>query len=327
MAEQAEAPKKPGKAEKGDKGGKAGKGGKPAAPPKVGTKLDLATLGGLLLAVGGIITGMTLEGGSIKEILQPTAALIVFGGTIGAVMITTPLGVLMRAVKAVMSVVIEKQQSPNAVIEEIIAYATKARKNGIVSLEQDAESAPDKFLRKALNLAVDGTDLQEIHKMMELEMSVEERRADQEARVFEAAGGYAPTIGIIGAVLGLIQVMKNLANIDEVGRGIAVAFVATIYGVASANIVFLPVGTKIKARTHAAMQVKELMLEGVAGIVEGLNPKLIRTKLEAFLEPTAPRAGKAGKEGKEGKEKTGAAAPAAAAAAAAPAAAAPGGAQ
>jgi chemotaxis protein MotA len=286
MAEQAEKPKKP---EKGQKE-------KPAPARKVGAKLDLATVGGLVLAVGGIVTGMTLEGGSIREILQPTAALIVFGGTIGAVMITTPLKVLLGAVRAVVSVFLEKQQAPDAVIEEIIGYATKARKNGIVSLEQDAATAPDKFMRKALNLAVDGTDLQEIHKMMELEMAVEERRADMEAKVFEAAGGYSPTIGIIGAVLGLIQVMKNLANIDEVGRGIAVAFVATIYGVASANIVFLPAGTKIKSRTQAAIEVKELMLEGVGGIVEGLNPKLIRTKLEAYLEPVQAKTAKAGKE-------------------------------
>ncbi len=295
----AEKPQKPEKSKKAE-----------AAPKKGGAKIDLATIGGLVLAVGGIMTGMTLEGGSIKEILQPTAALIVFGGTIGAVMITTPMKVLLGAVRAFVSVFLERQQVPQAVVEEIIGYATKARKNGIVSLEQDAEAATDKFLRKALNLAVDGTDLQEIHKMMELEMSVEERRADMEAKVFESAGGYSPTIGIIGAVLGLIQVMKNLANIDEVGRGIAVAFVATIYGVASANIIFLPAGNKIRARTQAAMQIKELMLEGVAGIVEGLNPKLIRTKLEAYLEVTQP------KEARAGKDKAGAAAPAGAAPAA-----------
>jgi chemotaxis protein MotA len=283
---------------------------KPAPKKAGGAKLDMATVGGLVLALGGILGGMILEGGSIKEILQPTAAMIVFGGTLGAVMITTPLSVLLRAAQSVVSVFMEKQQAPQAVIEEIIGYATKARKNGIVSLEQDAEAATDKFLRKALNLAVDGTDLQEIHKMMELEMGVEERRAEAEAKVFEAAGGYSPTIGIIGAVLGLIQVMKNLANIDEVGRGIAVAFVATIYGVASANIVFLPAGNKIKCRTQAAMQIKELMLEGVAGIVEGLNPKLIRTKLEAYIEVAKPKAAKAAKPGKAAA--AGAAAPGAA---------------
>jgi chemotaxis protein MotA len=254
-----------------------------------GTKIDIATLLGLVLAVGGIVAGLILEGGSIKEVLQPTAAMIVFGGTFGAVMVTTPLSVLQRAVVAGTSVFVERSHSAGQVIERIIDLATKARKNGIVSLEQDAEGVSDPFLRKALNLAVDGTDLQEIRKMMELDMSVEEQRCDMDAKVFDSAGGYSPTIGIIGAVIGLIQVMKHLENITEVGRGIAVAFVATIYGVGVANIVFLPVGSKIRARTQAALQMKELMLEGVAGIVEGLNPKLIRTKLEAYGEAAKPK--------------------------------------
>jgi chemotaxis protein MotA len=255
---------------------------KPKAAKGGGSKPDLATVVGLTLAVGGIVGGMILEGGKIQEILQPTAAIIVFGGTIGATMVTVPLSVFLRAAKRLMAVFFEKQQTPQAIVAEVIGYATKARKNGIVSLEQDAEGVEDPFLRKALNLAVDGTDLQEIRKMMELEMGIEEHRHEAEAKVLEAAGGYAPTIGIIGAVLGLIQVMKHLANIDEVGRGIAVAFVATIYGVGSANVFFLPAGNKIRARAHQAMQIKELMLEGVIGIVEGLNPKLIRTKLEAY---------------------------------------------
>jgi chemotaxis protein MotA len=146
---------------------------------------------------------------------------------------------------------------------------------------------PDPFLRKALNLAVDGCDLQEIRKMMELEIDLAEERAEAEAKVFETAGGYAPTIGIIGAVLGLIQVMKKLADTEQVGHGIAVAFVATVYGVAFANIFFLPIAQKIRARARTERASKELMLEGVCGIVEGLNPKLIRSNLEAFL-PVPP---------------------------------------
>jgi len=262
---------------------------KPVAPHKNGggTKIDLATLAGLVLAVGGIVLGLVLEGGSIREIMQPTAALIVFGGTIGAVLVTTPLNILRQAAGGIVSVFVEKTHSPGAIIEEIIGFASKARKNGIVSLEGDAEAVQDPFLRKALNLAVDGTDLQEIRKMMELDMSIDEHRSEMQAKVFDAAGGYSPTIGIIGAVLGLIQVMKHLEDINEVGRGIAVAFVATIYGVGLANIVFLPSGSKIRARAHAATQIKELMLEGVSGIVEGLNPKLIRTKLEAYA-PAEP---------------------------------------
>jgi chemotaxis protein MotA len=233
--------------------------------------------------------GLLLEGGKIEDISQMTAAMIVLGGTLGAVMVTTPLTVLLSAVKQLRTVFFEKVQAPDAVIEEIISYATKARKNGIVALERDAEAVSDKFLRKALNLAVDGTDLQVLRKMMELEIDLEEHQGESEAKVFEAAGGYSPTIGIIGAVLGLIQVMKHLEDIKEVGRGIAVAFVATVYGVAVANLFFLPAANKIKARVQKEMQMKELMLEGVIGIVEGLNPKLIRSKLSAYIREPAKK--------------------------------------
>jgi chemotaxis protein MotA len=272
----------------------------PKAVKKSGGKPDLASLGGLLLAVGGILGGLVMEGGKVRDVSQVTAAIIVLCGTIGAVMVTTPMNTLIGAVKKLSLVFFDGDESPHAMIEEIIGYATKARKSGIVSLEHEANAIQDPFLRKALNLAVDGTDLDVIRKTMELQISLEEHHAEQEAKVFENAGGYAPTIGIIGAVLGLIQVMKNLANIEEVGHGIAVAFVATVYGVASANIFFLPAGAKIKARMHKVIQNRELMLEGVAGIVEGLNPKLIRSKLEAYeghesakKEAKAPKAGKA----------------------------------
>ncbi len=246
-------------------------------------KLDFTTAGGLILALVGILGGLILEGGSIKDVAQITAAMIVLGGTIGAVLVTTPTAVLRRAAKKLSVVFFETAQSPEEVIEEIIQYATKARKGGIVSLEQDAHAVADPFLRKAINLAIDGMDLKDLRKMMELEIGLEEHHAEAEAKVYEAAGGYAPTIGIIGAVLGLIQVMKHLENIEEVGKGIAVAFVATVYGVGAANLFFLPAGNKIRARAHEALRIREMMLEGVAGIVEGLNPKLIRSKLEAYI--------------------------------------------
>jgi chemotaxis protein MotA len=258
------------------------------AGTKSGMKPDLASAVGLLIAAGGIVGGLLLEGGQMRDIAQYTAAIIVLGGTFGAVMVSTPLPVLKGAGKRFLGVFLEHTITPDAIINEIIGYATKARKNGIVSLEQEADAIADPFLKKALNLAVDGTDLQELRKMMELEIALEEQRSEAEAKVFEAAGGYAPTIGIIGAVLGLIQVMKNLSNIDEVGRGIAVAFVATVYGVGSANVLFLPAANKIKARIHKEIQIKELILEGVVGIVEGLNPKLIRSKLEAYAKKDAP---------------------------------------
>jgi chemotaxis protein MotA len=249
---------------------------------KSGAKPDLATIGGIVIALVCIVGGLMIEGGKIKDIAQLTAAMIVLGGTLGAVMVSTPLPVLKGAAKRFTGVLMDATAPHDELIEELIGYATKARKQGLVGLEQEALEIEDPFLNKALNLAVDGTDLQEIRKMLELEIDLREHHTDAEARVFESAGGYAPTIGIIGAVLGLIQVMKNLANIEEVGRGIAVAFVATIYGVAIANLFLLPVAAKIKARAKMESQRLELILEGVCGIVEGLNPKLIRQKLDAF---------------------------------------------
>jgi chemotaxis protein MotA len=260
------------------------------AKKKGSVRPDFATIGGLVLALGGIAAGLLMEGGKLQDVAQVTSALIVLGGTLGAVMITTPLPVLLRAAKQFSSVIVGRSAEMSDVIEEIIHYATQARKNGIVSLEQEAAASSEPFLRKALGLAVDGIESDKIREIMELEIEIFEQKAEAEAKVFEAAGGYAPTIGIIGAVLGLIQVMKNLADIDEVGRGIAVAFVATIYGVAVANIVFLPVATKLKARAKESVHMREMMLQGVLSIAEGLNQKLIRTQLEAYAPPKAAAA-------------------------------------
>ena len=259
----------------------------PSKRRQSGSKPDIATLGGIAVALLGIIGGLLLEKGSIQDVAQTTAAMIVLGGTLGAVLVTTPLPVFLRACRKLGGAFIEAASSTESTIDALIVYATKARKNGIVSLETEAQNITDPFLRKALNLAVDGTDLQEIRKMMELEINLSEQAGEAEAKVWEAAGGYAPTIGIIGAVMGLIQVMKNLEDIKAVGHGIAVAFVATVYGVGSANIFFLPVANKLKARMRAAALLKDLTLEGVVGIVEGLNPTLIRMKLEAYNQTPA----------------------------------------
>ena len=264
-------------------------------------RIDIATIGGLALALAGILGGLLLEGGKLQDIAQFTAALIVLGGTAGAVLVSTPLTVVMGALQRLAGVFRDATVPFTELIDEVIGYAAHARKHGLVSLEQQALEVEDPFLRKALNLAVDGTDLQEIRNMLELEIELEEHHIEAEAKVFEAAGGYAPTVGIIGAVLGLIQVMKNLANIDGVGHGIAVAFVATVYGVASANLLFLPAASKIRARMDAEMRRKELILEGVSGIVEGLNPKLIRSKLEAYAHAAPAKKVKKSKEAQETK--------------------------
>jgi chemotaxis protein MotA len=198
-------------------------------------------------------------------------------------MVNTPLDTLKAAISQFRTVVFQPQQRAAELIDEIIVYATKARKQGIVSLETDAIGIADPFLQKAVNLAVDGTDLDDLRAMMELEIDLAEQAAENAAKVFDSGGGYAPTIGIIGAVLGLIQVMKNLANLEEVGHGIAVAFVATVYGVGLANVFLLPAGGKIRARAAKDRELREIALTGVIGIVEGANPKLIRNKLSAYL--------------------------------------------
>ena len=244
--------------------------------------MDLATVAGIVVALGAILGGLVLEGGKLADVAQVTAAIIVCGGTLGAVMISTPPRILKGALRRLVGIVKDPAPPIADLLDEVIGYATQARKVGLVSLEESAAEISDPFLRKAMMLAVDGSDLQEIRGMLDLEIDLEEAHAEAEAKVFEGAGGYAPTIGIIGAVLGLIQVMKNLANIEEVGHGIAVAFVATVYGVGLANLFLLPAAQKIKARAHAETKRRMLIVEAISGIVEGLNPKLLRTKLQAF---------------------------------------------
>ena len=246
--------------------------------------MDLATILGIVIALGGIFVGQAIEGGSIMQVLQPTAMLIVFGGTLGATMIGFPMSVLKQAASELMHVFMEDVIRPNDVIDEVIRFTNKARREGIISLEKDAAGVTDEFFRKAIMMAVDGSEPKELRQTMEVELQYMEERAEMTPKVYEAAGGYAPTIGIIGAVLGLIQVMQHLDNIEEVGKGIAVAFVATIYGVASANIFFLPAAGKLKQKHRKRMIIKEMMLEGTLGILEGQNPRLIEGKLTSFLD-------------------------------------------
>jgi chemotaxis protein MotA len=245
--------------------------------------LDKATLGGVVIAIAGILGGMTIEGGKIAQILQPTAAMIVLGGTIGGVMISYPLPVVISSFKRLNQVVFEQGIDMNSLIKEMVGYAQKARKEGIVSLDNELEKVQNPFLKKSLMLAIDGTDPQELRKMMELEMSNQSEQEEKAPQVFEAAGGYAPTMGIVGAVLGLIQVMQHLSDVKEVGRGIAVAFVATIYGLVTANILFLPSAGKLKHRNRQEELTREMILEGVISILEGLNPRMVETKLRGFV--------------------------------------------
>ena len=245
--------------------------------------MDKSTIAGLFLAIVGIVAGLLIEGGSLSQIAQPTAAMIVLGGTFGATMINFPMPVVTTAFRNLGRVFFDKSRDSAVLIQDMVRYANKARKDGIVSLDSELPEINDLFLKKALMLAVDGTEPEELRKMMELELDNQSEHEENSPKVFEAAGGFAPTIGIIGAVLGLIQVMQHLDNISEVGRGIAVAFVATIYGVGSANILFLPAAGKLKLRVREDQIRKEMMLEGVISILEGMNPRMLEAKLQGFL--------------------------------------------
>jgi chemotaxis protein MotA len=244
-------------------------------------------MSGVGLAVAGIAVGLYLDGGKVGQLLQPTAALIVFGGTLGAVMVQFPFSVVMQAVGQLKTVFIGRKDPAPQLIEDLTRYAVRARRNGLMSLDAELELIQDPFLKKAMTLAVDGTHSPDLRQRMEFEMDSEADKEDLIPQVFEAAGGFAPTIGIIGAVIGLIQVMQRLENINEVGKGIAVAFVATIYGVGSANIFFLPCAGRIKILMRRKQVLREMMLDGVIAMVDKVNPRVFEAKFAAYLGATA----------------------------------------
>ena len=249
--------------------------------------MDKASIGGVFLAVAGIIAGLLIEGGNLGQILQPTAALIVFGGTLGAVLLQFPLTTVVAAFRSLAHVFAAPRKQNDQLIRLLVSFANKARRNGVVSLDADLQTIQDPFLKQPLMLAVDGTEPSELRKIMRVSLDSTMEREERLPMVFESAGGFSPTIGILGAVLGLIQVMQHLDNMQEVGRGIAVAFVATIYGVGIANLFFLPFAGKMRIRIHDEHQRREMMLEGVISILEGMNPRMLEGKLAGFLDDSS----------------------------------------
>jgi len=245
-------------------------------------RIDYTSLAGIPMGIGLILLGQFLEGGTLGSILQLTAALIVFGGTFGAVLVSFSISDVRRALVGLRDVVSEEVLDAEDSIDTIVRYASQARKQGIMALEDELDKEPDPFMRRGLGLAIDGSNPHVVREMLEMEIEAREKEEELPARVWESAGGYAPTIGIIGAVLGLIHVMENLNDPTKLGAGIAVAFVATVYGVGSANLIFLPVGTKLRLRAHRNAWRRELLLEGVLAIQEGLNLRLIEEKLRGF---------------------------------------------
>ncbi|MCX7014798.1 MAG: flagellar motor protein [Candidatus Sumerlaeota bacterium] len=257
--------------------------------------MDLGSFLGLLAAFGLILTGNAIEGGSFKDISQLTAGMIVFGGAFGAVMLQFPLSKFLSAIGALREVFFPPQENPGEVIKQIVEFARRARREGILSLEKEIPNIQDPFFAKALTMAVDGLEPKTLYESMETELATLEEQGETKSKVFEAVGGYAPTVGILGAVLGLIHVMKNLADPSKLGEGIAVAFVATIYGVGSANIVFLPIAGKLKMLSRTSCLVREIMLRGVLLIQEGINHSVIEEQLKGFLNEKQKKQYGAGK--------------------------------
>ena len=245
--------------------------------------MDFLTIVGALLAIGAIIGGNMLEGGHIESLLQLTACIIVLGGTIGASMVQTPLPVFLRSLKMIIWAIFPPKLAQGEAIEKIVNWSNIARKEGLLGLEPLTETEPEPFSKKGLQLLVDGSEPETIRGILEVELDSQEHMDTQAAKVYEGMGGYSPTIGIIGAVMGLIHVMNNLADPSKLGSGIAVAFVATIYGVGAANIFFLPLANKLKSCIHKQSKFREMIIEGIIAIAEGENPRNIETKLKGYM--------------------------------------------
>ena len=245
--------------------------------------MDIAALIGTFLGVTFILLGQALEGGNIGQLLQITAAFIVVGGTAGAVFLSFPLEDFKTAGHCIYMVYFGKAPQLETLIAEIVGYAQKARKEGVIVLEKEAKSASHPLLTLGLEAVADGADPTLVKDMMETQLSQLQNKIGAGAKVLESAGGYSPTLGIIGAVLGLIQVMQNLSDPSKLGAGIAVAFVATIYGLVVANLVTIPYSTRAKRKYAHIFTSMELMIEGILSIQAGESPALIERKLECYL--------------------------------------------
>ncbi|MCB1849530.1 MAG: flagellar motor protein [Gammaproteobacteria bacterium] len=245
--------------------------------------MDLLSITGILVALVAIIGGNLLEGGQVSALLNGPALIIVFGGTLGAIMLQSPGAIFLHALRLAGGVFHPPRQELASTIKKLVSWSSVARKEGLLGLEAVSEKEPDLFIRKGMQLLVDGSEPEVIRRILEVEVDNREQQDLMAAKVFESMGGYAPTIGIIGAVMGLIHVMQNLADPGRLGAGIATAFVATIYGVGVANLFLLPFGNKMKTLALRKSQYQEMVIEGIVAIAEGENPRNIESRLQGYL--------------------------------------------
>ena len=245
--------------------------------------MDKISLAGFALGIVAIIGGQILEGGHVGSLVQPTALLIVLGGTLGAVLLQSPAHVFKRGMKMVRWVWVPPVIEQKRLIEQILNWSQLSRREGLLALENYIPALKDEFTRKGLQLLVDGADPERIRELLEVEIGTFEDEWRQSAKIWESAGGYSPTIGILGAVMGLIHVMENLSDPTKLGAGIAVAFVATIYGVGLANLVYLPIAGKLKYYITRMVASREMLIDGLVGIALGDNPRIIEGRLKGYL--------------------------------------------
>lgn len=245
--------------------------------------MDKISVLGLLIGILAIIGGQILEGGHVGSLSQPTALLIVLGGTLGAVMLQSPYATFMRGMRMVKWVWFPPIVNHQQLIQQVSAWSQVSRREGLLSLEGMINQLKDEFAKKGLQLLVDGAEPERLREVLEVEINTFEDEMRLSARIWEAAGGYSPTIGILGAVMGLIHVMENLTDPSKLGAGIAVAFVATIYGVGLANLVFLPMANKLKAHIGRLVVQREMIVDGLVGIANGDNPRIIENRLKGYI--------------------------------------------
>jgi len=245
--------------------------------------MDILSFLGVIIGFGAILGGNYLEGGHVDSLFNGPAALIVIGGTFAAILLQTPIKVLKRGLIMLRWVFIPPYVSIEDGIEKVISWSMRARKEGLLGLEASVEKEVESFSEKGLQLLVDGAEPEMIRNVLELDLISKERFDLSSAKIYDGMGGYSPTIGIIGAVMGLIHVMSNLADPSSLGSGIATAFVATIYGVALANLLFFPIGSKLKTLVQRQSQYREMLIEGLVAISEGENPRSIELKLRGFI--------------------------------------------
>ena len=245
--------------------------------------MDKISLAGLALGLIAILGGQILEGGHVGSLVQPTALLIVLGGTLGAVLLQSPFHVFKRGIMMAKWVWVPPVIEQKRLIDQILTWSQQSRREGLLALENYIPGIKDEFTRKGLQLLVDGADPERIRELMEVEIGTFEDEWRQSAKIWDSAGGYSPTIGILGAVMGLIHVMENLSDPTKLGAGIAVAFVATIYGVGLANLIYLPIAGKLKYYIARMVASREMLIDGLVGIALGDNPRIIEGRLKGYL--------------------------------------------